>query len=77
MNNTPHAAETAAPDDPYLWLEDVTGERALAWVKKQNAESVAELTVSDGFKALDERFLQILNSDAKIPVVEKDRKSVV
>ena len=24
-----------ASDDPYLWLEDVTGEKALAWVKQQ------------------------------------------
>ena len=25
-------------DDPYLWLEDVTGERALAWVRERNAD---------------------------------------
>ena len=36
------------PDDPFLWLEDVTGDRALAWVRERNAESTAELTKSDG-----------------------------
>ncbi|MFI5183673.1 MAG: prolyl oligopeptidase family protein [Vicinamibacteria bacterium] len=71
MNSTSPAAETAAPDDPYLWLEDVTGQKALAWVKEQNAQSVAELTVSDGFKVTDERFLRILDSEAKIPYVER------
>ena len=32
----------AAPDDdPYLWLEEIDGERALAWVEAQNAETLA------------------------------------
>src|SRR5271165_1520722 len=32
----------AAPDDdPYLWLEDVDGARALAWVEAQNCRTVA------------------------------------
>ena len=30
-------------DDPYLWLEDVNGEKPLAWAKEQNRESVGEL----------------------------------
>ena len=25
-------------DDPFLWLEEVTGKKALAWVKARNAE---------------------------------------
>ena len=28
-------------DDPYLWLEEIDGERALAWVEAQNAATVA------------------------------------
>ncbi len=32
----------AAPDDdPYLWLEDVEGARALAWVEEQNKKTLA------------------------------------
>ena len=57
--------------DPYLWLEDVTGEKALAWVKEQNAKSIAELTKSPEFKALDERLLKILDSKERIPFVSK------
>ncbi len=59
------------PADPYLWLEDVTGEKALAWVKERNAESVAELTKSPAFAALEQRLLKILDSTDRIPFVAK------
>ncbi len=59
------------PDDPYQWLEDVFGEKPLAWVKKQNAESMGELTRSEQFRALDHRILEILDSDARIPAIQK------
>ena len=67
------AVPVAAADDkdPYLWLEEVTGEKALAWVKQQNAESTAELAKSQEFKAMDERLLKILDSKDKIPFVSK------
>src|ERR1051326_8790811 len=32
-----------AEDDPFLWLEEVEGEAALAWVRAQNARSLAVL----------------------------------
>jgi len=57
--------------DPYLWLEDVTGEKALGWVKEQNGQSTAELTPSLLFKELNERFLKILDSKEKIPFIAK------
>jgi prolyl oligopeptidase len=31
----------APDDDPYLWLEEIEGERALAWVETQNAATLA------------------------------------
>jgi prolyl oligopeptidase len=58
-------------DDPYLWLEDVTGEKALSWVKAQNAESMAQLAKGEAFTALDERLLKILDSKDRIPMVTK------
>ncbi|OYU98026.1 MAG: hypothetical protein CFE45_18090, partial [Burkholderiales bacterium PBB5] len=38
QTTVPNTAPTAAPatDDPYLWLEDVQGDRALAWVRERN-----------------------------------------
>jgi prolyl oligopeptidase len=57
--------------DPYLWLEDVTGDRALAWVREHNATTEAELAATPQFKALEGDIRAILDSDAKIPAVEK------
>jgi prolyl oligopeptidase len=65
-----HAA-TAAPTDPWLWLEDVSGDKALEWVKQQNEQSTGELAGTPRFQALDKRFLDILNSREKIPFVSK------
>jgi prolyl oligopeptidase len=58
-------------DDPYLWLEDVTGTKPLDWVKQRNAETVAELTKSDAFQGTEKRLLEILDSDQRIPFVAK------
>jgi prolyl oligopeptidase len=58
-------------DDPYQWLEEVGGAKAMAWVKERNAESVGELTQSEAFRNLDRRLLEILDSDARIPTIQK------
>ncbi len=37
-----HLPTLAQPDsDPRIWLEDVTGEEALAWVKARNAAALS------------------------------------
>lgn len=59
------------PEDNFRWLEDVTGQRSLDWVEQRNAESVREFAQSTEFKALEERLLKILDSDARIPLVTK------
>ena len=59
------------PHDPYKWLEDVTGARPLTWVKERNSESIGELAQSTAFQALERRLLEILDSDARIPTVQK------
>src|SRR3546814_19819439 len=61
----------ATPADPYLWLEDVTGDRQLAWVREQNARTEAELAGAPGFDKLESDILAVLDSDAKIPYVGK------
>jgi prolyl oligopeptidase len=68
------AAETAAApsaDDPYLWLEDVGGEKPLAWVRAHNAVAEKELVSTPEFKVIEERIGTILNSGARIPFVTK------
>ncbi|MFT3897252.1 MAG: prolyl oligopeptidase family serine peptidase [Thermomonas sp.] len=64
-------AMSTATDDPYLWLEDVTGDRPLAWVREQDARTDAELAKGAGFDALQAQIEAILDSKAKIPGVEK------
>ena len=38
----PSPQPPAAAPDPYLWLEDVQGERSLAWVRARNADGIVE-----------------------------------
>lgn len=52
--------------DPYLWLENVEGERALAWVEEQNALSLERLTSDPRFSALEDQALKRYNSKDKI-----------
>ncbi|MEU4270002.1 prolyl oligopeptidase family serine peptidase [Streptomyces sp. NPDC026092] len=54
-------------DDPYLWLEDVEGEAALAWVAERNAETAAELAADGGFDTLKERLREALDASDRIP----------
>jgi len=64
-------APAVEPADPYLWLEDVGGEAALAWVRERNAECLAELAGTEAFTRLEARILSILDSREKIPYVKK------
>jgi len=61
----------AVTDDKYAWLEDVEGQKPLAWVRAQNAKSEAEIAATPEFKQLEGKILTMLDSDAKIPGVEK------
>ena len=58
---------TDASPDLYLWLEEVDGERALAWVGERNAATAAGLAASDGFGATEAAIREVLDSDERIP----------
>jgi len=60
-----HAA-AHAEDDPYLWLEDVEGENALAWVEEQNEQSLSYLEALPTFDGFQKRNLEIYDSDERI-----------
>ncbi|HEX6706603.1 MAG TPA: prolyl oligopeptidase family serine peptidase [Albitalea sp.] len=65
-------SETAsAVDDPYLWLEDVQGERALAWVRERNAQSQKELTARPEYAPIRAQVLDVLDSKERIPYVSR------
>jgi prolyl oligopeptidase len=61
-------APTPAPEDPYLWLEDVQGDKALAWVRERNAITRKALEATPGFDATRARLKAILDSRDRIPV---------
>lgn len=61
----------ATDDDPFLWLEEVQGERALAWVRARNAQARAALEAHPRFASMRERFLEILDSKDKIAYVTR------
>lgn len=67
----PAASKAETPDDPYRWLEDVTAEKSLSWVKAQNAFSTKELEASTDFEPTRKRLLSILDSKERIPYVAK------
>ncbi len=60
-----------AQEDPYLWLEDVGGEKAIAWVKEQNAKTQQLLEAEPLFATIRDKTLEVLNSRARIPGVGK------
>ena len=65
-------ATTATPDDdPYAWLEEVTGKRALEFVEAQNAVTLKELQAEGKFHEIEANILAILNSRERIPFVRK------
>ena len=58
-------------EDPYLWLEDVTGPTALDWVRDRNAETVGELSGGARFQELRNEIRQVLDADDRIPFVRR------
>jgi prolyl oligopeptidase len=66
---TPAAGSTATNDDPYLWLADIHGQRAMDWVKAQNAVTQKQFASTPAFAQSRDRILEVLDSEAKIPYV--------
>ncbi len=56
--------------DPYLWLEEVRGEKPLEWVKAHNEATLAVLKAQPGFEEVYAKTLEVLDSDVRIPYVQ-------
>ena len=52
--------------DPYLWLEDVEGEKALAWAEARNSESLEILENLPEYQTLYDKNLAVYDSQDKI-----------
>jgi prolyl oligopeptidase len=65
----PARAQQPSPEQPdnYTWLEDIHGERQLAWVKAENARTAAVLEKDAHFAPLQAEALQVLESPDRLP----------
>jgi prolyl oligopeptidase len=62
------AANEGKPmDDPYIWLENVHGEKPLAWVKEQNAKSLGHLKADPAYQKNYDFILGVLDAKDRIP----------
>jgi prolyl oligopeptidase len=68
MTPAAHAEDPA--EDPYLWLEDVTGEEALNWVRARNEPTKAEFCDAQ-FEQMRAEALEVLDTDTRIPYVTR------
>ncbi|HEY4076436.1 MAG TPA: prolyl oligopeptidase family serine peptidase [Rhizomicrobium sp.] len=62
----PAAAQNA--NDPYAWLEDVHGDKQLAWVKEQNAKSLGLLKADPRYHTNYDSVLEVLDATDRIPM---------
>jgi prolyl oligopeptidase len=66
----PRPTVEAPDDDPYLWLEEIDGERALAWVEAQNAVTLARFG-DTRFAADRDTLAAIYDRPDNIPVIAR------
>ena len=71
LNAQQTTPSTPPSEDPYLWLEDVQGERALAWVRERNAQARERLQAWPDFLPLRQRIREVLDSRDRIPAVRR------
>jgi len=61
------AVPTHELNDPYAWLEDVHGERPLAWVAEQNKQSLGLLKSDSRYQKNYDSILSVLDATDRIP----------
>ena len=57
----------AEQPDKYTWLEDISGDRQMAWVKAENARTAAVLEKDPHFAPLQADALKVLDSPERLP----------
>jgi prolyl oligopeptidase len=62
------------PADPYLWLEEVEGQKALDWAKAHSEATMAVLRAQPAFEQTRQKALEILNSDQRIAYADFEGK---
>jgi prolyl oligopeptidase len=73
---TTRAHGVAEAADPYLWLEDVHGEKSMEWVKAQNARATALLRADPDFQSDYDAILKVMDASDRIPYGDLDHQYV-
>ena len=63
-------------EDPFIWLEEVHGAKALAWVKEHNARSTGALKADPDYQHGYDALLEILDATDRIPLGNVDHQYV-
>jgi prolyl oligopeptidase len=63
-----HAQAPAATADPYLWLEDAHGEKAMSWVNAENTKTLNILEKDPRYAGLYSDALKIAEAKDRIPM---------
>jgi prolyl oligopeptidase len=63
------AGASSSPSDPYVWLEDQRGARAMAWVATENAKTTGVLEKDPRFASLFRDALAVAQASDRIPGV--------
>ncbi len=56
-------------NDPYLWMEEIEGTRAMDWARAQNAKTLPVLQGDARYATLESQALAILNAKDRVPGV--------
>ena len=75
----PALAQTAAmtDNDPYIWLEDKDGAKALAWVEAENARTLPRLESDPRYAAFYAEALAIASATDRIPMPSQEAGRIV
>lgn len=64
------SAQGAEASDPHQWLEEVRGERALAWAKAESERTLKAFQSDRRYQGLYDRALEVLQAKDRIPYVQ-------
>jgi prolyl oligopeptidase len=70
MTTIPGPALAQEAADPHQWLEEVRGEKALAWAKAESEKTLKAFQSDRRYQGLYDRALEILQAKDRIPFVQ-------
>ncbi|WP_225129777.1 MULTISPECIES: hypothetical protein [unclassified Bradyrhizobium] len=68
--------DAAVTDDPFLWLEEIEGPSALAWVRAENEKTLGVLQSDPHYRRFYEQALSILQSNDQIADVRSEERGL-